>query len=514
MALDGFALGVVLPCLFGLLASWWLECLLLPAPRPVWRRSWAANATHIGIWLIAFALEMVLFRRPYFAVLNVLAIQFLLVVISRAKYLALKEPFVYPDFEYFTDAIRHPRLYIPFLGLKVVFAGLVGYLVALWCGLYFESSIVSSNPDSGVSSSEFFGLISITLVIGLAVSFWASRFIFPVFDAVADLQKFGFWAQLWAYARAERRDVQKITEESPFSRKVRVDLSSSQLPHLVTIQSESFFDVRQAYSIVKQDVLAGFDVLCQESLLHGVLNVAARGANTVRTEFSFLSGLNSDSLGVHRFNPYRKLARDGVATVASYLKRLGYKTICVHPFHREFYRRDSVLPLVGFDEFIDISFFSEEEKTGPYVGDVALGNFVANLLKKNDGSPLYIHVITMENHGPLHWEKVDAADAAGVLNDSLPDGCADLVAYARHLRNADAMFSHIRKTALQLARPSGICIFGDHVPIMPGVYQRLGEVPGTTNFLIWKRDSRLGGQNISMKDSDLGREFLCHMGLI
>src|SRR3546814_4181005 len=109
------------PFCLGLALSWGLESLLKPRPVAPWRRPLAAIAVHVGIWTILFGLELALFRRPYFAIANVLAIQALLVLVSLSKFWTLKEPFVYSDFEYFLDALRHPRLYLPFLGLANTF---------------------------------------------------------------------------------------------------------------------------------------------------------------------------------------------------------------------------------------------------------------------------------------------------------------------------------------------------------------------------------------------------------
>ncbi|WZB77365.1 LTA synthase family protein [Achromobacter insuavis] len=271
--------------------------------------------------------------------------------------------------------------------------------------------------------------------------------------------------------------------------------------------------MRRAYPIVNGNVLEGFDLLRAEALIQGQLRVAARGANTVRTEFSFLSGIAPDKLGVHRYNPYRRLAGWSVPTMASYLKRLGYRTVCVHPYHGSFYRRDQVLPALGFDEFIDIQAFEDAHKVGAYVGDRALGQYVSSLLRRDDPRPLFIHAITMENHGPLHWEAVTDVDARDVLNGPMPNGCEELVAYARHLRNADAMFSDLRKTLLDNGRPAGLCIFGDHIPIMPKVYRALGAVNGLTEAVIWSGGGKAGEEK-DMNISCLGADFLSRFELL
>ncbi|OWT72735.1 MULTISPECIES: LTA synthase family protein [unclassified Achromobacter] len=473
---------VSLALALGLVASTLMGAVLQPRPVPPWRRPWAANATHAGIWLMAYAAELLLFGRPCFAMFNVLAIEGVIILVSLAKYDALREPFVFQDFDYFTDAIRHPRLYLPFFPWRYAVAAAVGYGAALWLGLALEPAVIHAA-----------GLRGLAVILLLALWGWGlarvgGRRLAPTFDADDDLRRLGLLAALWAYGRAERAAPGVGTGDAPVRGPfgaVPPARTSASLPDLVTIQSESFFDVRRAYPIVKRGVLQGFDRLCAQAAMYGELDVAARGANTVRTEFAFLTGLAPRDLGVHRFNPYRKLARRGVPTVASYLRRLGYRTVCVHPYHGSFYGRDTVLPALGFDEFIDLRAFGENQKDGANIGDRALGGYVSALLQRDDPRPLYIHVITMENHGPLHLESVSAADARQVLSGPMPAGCEDLVAYARHLRNADDMFSSLAQTLACNGRPAGMCVFGDHIPIMAKVYRALGEPSGTTDALIW-----------------------------
>ncbi|MCJ9707701.1 LTA synthase family protein [Bordetella hinzii] len=525
--LEAFWIPLLPPFFLGLLLSWAVECLLLPRPAAPWRRPWAANFTHLGVWLIAFALELALFRRPYFAVANVLAIQLVIILVSRAKYQALQEPFVYPDFEYFTDAIKHPRLYLPFLGWWGALAAAGGYGLALWSGLVFEAPITAggtawhrvlidlpSTIRPGVPLMRFYPVVLGIGAAGLLLAWWAGRRLVVNFDAAADVRQLGLVPALWAYGSAERAPISRMQQQAPFS-SVPFPPLGAELPDLISIQSESFFDVRRAYSVVKPDVLSEFDKLRAGALAHGELEVAARGANTVRTEFAFLSGMNPDDLGVHRFNPYRRLGRHGVPTLANYLKAIGYRTICVHPYYGNFYRRDRVLPALGFDEFIDLRAFERAERVGAYVGDSALADFVIDLLQRNgDKRPVFVHVITMENHGPLHWEKIDREKEADVIVGKLPKHCEDLVAYLHHLRNADLMFKKLSSFFRSAKQPIGLCLFGDHVPIMPKVYRHLGAVSGRSDYVIWHNRKGEENEARTLNVSTLAALFLSKCGLM
>lgn len=504
--IEAFWIPLLPPYLIGLALSFVVEALLTPRPVAPWRRPVAAVTVHLGVWTLAFALELALFRRPYFAIANVLAIELLLVLVSNAKFHALREPFVYPDFEYFSDALRHPRLYLPFFGIGQALAAGGGYGAALWAGLAFEDSVTAGAGLWLVSLAElqkehafdptaplipFFSHTAGLGVVGLTMAVIAGRRIRVSFDALGDLRCLGFFATLWTYARNERQATDEQFSCAPFaSVKAPAELPK-ELPDLIVIQSESFFDVRRAYpNLVQRDVLKNFDLLKAEAVAQGRLNVAAWGANTVRTEFAFLSGMTARHLGVHQYNPYRKLLTKAFPTIASFVKSLGYRTVCVHPYHRSFYRRDRAMPLLGFDDFISIEAFKNAKKEGAYVGDRELSGRVRQMLEQSADAPLYVHVITMENHGPLHWESVGPEDVVSTLNQAMPDSCEDLVAYIRHLRNADRMFGDLRQMLAARSRPSSLCIFGDHVPIMSDVYKRLGQSDGKTDYVIWSSDRR------------------------
>lgn len=119
-----------------------------------------------------------------------------------------------------------------------------------------------------------------------------------------------------------------------------------------------------------------------------------------------MTGIEGADLGVHQFNPHRAAAAGWqVASLAQYLQRLGYRTVCVHPYPAGFYLRHKVYPLLGFDTFIDIQDFADAERYGPYVSDMAVTEKIMQLLhERADGDkPLFVFAITMENHGPRTW---------------------------------------------------------------------------------------------------------------
>lgn len=500
--------AVAMPVLAGVGLSFLLEYLLQPKVAPFWQRPLSANTIHIGIWLLFFGVELAVFRRPWFAMANVLAFMFFVVLVSNAKYHFLREPFIFQDFEYFTDALRHPRLYLPFLGARKAMLAVAVFGLVLYSGMKMEPSLIGHMPIA-----EFFsGLIF--MVLFALVMLWESskKKLTVAFEPAMDLCNLGLMTSLWRYGE-EENDLCSIP---PVCSLIRPSQSFfGTLPLLVVVQSESFFDARGLFAGVRSEVLRKFDEIKASAVCQGQVEVPAWGANTVRSEFSFLSGLGSEVLGVHRFNPYRKLARQGIPTLASFLKQLGYRTVCVHPYPASFYGRDKVYPFLGFDEFIDIRNFNDLQKTGPYVGDVALAEKVCSLLQEASAEPIFVFVITMENHGPLHLEKVLSDDEERLYSTKPPEGCDDLTVYLRHLANADRMAGMLREQLEALPGAAWLCWFGDHVPIMPKVYEVMGMPNGKTDYLIWRK----GGRSVDsafrqdLKIESLSSILLQKMGL-
>ena len=473
-------LSRLLPALAaGVLLSLLIERALRPRPQPAWRRPWAALGVHLALWLAVFAAELAVFRRPWFAAANVDALFVALVLVNNAKVDALREPFIWQDFEYFTDALRHPRLYLPFLGMWRLAAALAAIGGAIVAGVSLEASIMSA-----LGSRVFIATVVVLAALAVGLLLVAPSRLPPAsYDPAADLRRLGLLASLWRYGADERRAALTFAASVFVS---GTTAGESVRPDLIAIQSESFFDPRRAFPGVRREVLAHFDALKASAAAHGTLKVAAWGANTVRTEFAFLSGIDPEALGVHRFNPYRRAARERPPTVASFLKSRGYRTVCLHPYPASFYGRDGVLPALGFDEFIDIEGFAGAAHAGPFVGDQAVAEKICGMLRSGErAQPLFVFAITMENHGPLHLETVNSADVTRLCTAPPPRGCEDLVVYLRHLANADLMIRTLRECLEAAPGPAGLCFYGDHVPIMDKVYAALGSPDGTTDYVIW-----------------------------
>lgn len=470
--------------------------LLRPSFPPFWTWAWQGVVQHLGLWAILHAGLVLLLGGPWFAMAMGLALLMLIVQVSNAKHHSLREAFVFQDFEFFTDAIKHPRLYIPFLGWWKFALIVIAVVGAVGIGFWLEAT-----PARRFAVDGQLGQCLAQLAMGIVLLLVGRGGPTLCFEPDADGARLGLLACLWRYAMAERQALRLPAPWPP------INTLPKECPDVLVVQSESFFDPRSLFPGIRSEVLAAFDRLRIESICHGPLNVPAWGANTVRSEFAFLSGTGEASLGVHRFNPYRRILDAEVVSLAHKLKAVGYRTVCIHPYPASFYGRDRVYPRLGFDRFIDIRDFAGAERFGPYVSDRALSDKVRSILAE-PGGPLFVFVITMENHGPLHLEKPSDEDYGALYTTPPPTGCEDLTVYLRHLHNADQMAHALQEMLLAHPKPAKLCWYGDHVPIMPSVYQLLGSPAGHTEYLLWSNRTKGTGERQSMQLADLGRSLM------
>jgi len=527
------ALNALLPpLLIGLALTFVLEQVHRPRPRLPWQRSPADLMLHSAGWMVLYLLEFAQFGRPWLALFLASTIFYVLILINHAKFSALREPFIYQDFDYFVDALKHPRMYLPFFGFFKIFVCLVSVGCVLWAGLSLETPLSQLIP---VGHVIFAGLIVLSFAMVLLYAGQRDSVTLSL-QPYDDFTQRGLVALCWHYARAECRapalaDLAKHSTLGSVSLSGdastlcggvflqsenvcdSVALKNKNRYDTVVVQSESFFDPRLAFGMIKPSILSGFDQACRSSALFGKLKVPAWGANTVRTEFSFLTGIAPANLGIDQFNPYSRLVSSELPSIAREFKKRGYRTVCIHPYPASFYQRDTVFAVLGFDEFIDLKSFAQTTPQrdlglGPYVSDQILSDKILETLARPDEQPVFIFAITMENHGPLHLERITEAEERKWLSKPLPQNCHELAIYLRHLANADQMIltllqrfsvsvaasqpmSQAPEQPIELSlstRPIQLLWYGDHVPVLAKVYELLGMPEGPTDYFLWRSD--------------------------
>ncbi|WP_430233564.1 LTA synthase family protein [Paraburkholderia tropica] len=457
----------------------------LAAPRGPVRRAASAWALHVLAVICVALLFLLVTARPVFSACGAVALVALVAVVSNAKYESLLEPFVFTDLSLFSQLFSHPRLYLPFLS--------PGKLVAIGIGLpavaggYLVEPPLTPRP------------VLVALLVGIAtflVSCTLARRLPLTLDPADDVERHGFFTVFVAYLLNGLRPATLDTLKHAVATSPFAAGAPGQCPDVVVIQSESFFDARRISSAINSALFTHFDCACNESVQFGALSVPAWGANTMRTEFSLLTGLASQKLGYARFYPYA-FVRRACASIASWLRSAGYETLAIHPYYADFFGRERALPLMGFDKFLDVQYFVDALRAGPYVSDAAVTDAIISILDAGTSKPQFIFAMTMENHGPLHLERVEAGEAANYHSLGEDPAWRDLTAYLRHVANADAMIGRLLAYLRARGRDTVLCFYGDHVPALPHVFDQLGNVPSQSHYFIWRN---FGDRSIAKQD--------------
>lgn len=447
----------------------------LAAPRGPVRRAASAWALHALAVICVALLFLLVTARPVFSACGAVALVAFVAVVSNAKYESLREPFVFTDLSLFSQLFSHPRLYLPFLSPgKVVVIGLGVLAVA---GGYLAEPPLTPRP---VLAALLIGITTFLASCALA------RRLPLTLDPAHDVERHGFFTVFVAYLlnglRPATFDALKhAAATSPFA----MGGAPGRCPDVIVIQSESFFDARRISPAIDSALFTHFDCACNESVQYGALSVPAWGANTMRTEFSLLTGLASKKLGYARFYPYA-FVRRACVSIASWFRRSGYETLAIHPYYADFFGRERALPLLGFDKFLDLQYFADALRAGPYVSDAAVTDAIISIMDADTAKPQFIFSMTMENHGPLHLERVELGETANYHTLGEDPEWRDLTAYLRHVVNADAMIGRLLAYLRARRRDTVLCFYGDHVPALPHIFDKLGNVPSQSHYFIWR----------------------------
>ncbi len=416
----------------------------------------------------------------------------LLFLLNRLKEHFFHEPIVFLDFLLLGQVIRYPRFYVPYLFPAPVVAG--GAVAGLGLiGVWRLEPPVTAGTRLAVLALLAGGLTAIRFWLsGLLRASGRTRALAlldrlgPTRDAKADFARLGLFASmlghsLWHVHARGRNGQPGIPPAGPGLPGPWPIRLRQPAPHLVLVQAESFCDIRRHRPETPTDVLANLDRL-RATGQGGHFLVPTHGAYTMRTEFSVLTGLGPAQLGTDAFNPYGTAARQPVASLAWTLRANGYRTTCLHPFAANFFRRDRVIPHLGFESFESLPRFAGCPRSGPYVSDAALGRRLLDRLASST-TPQFAFAITIEAHGPWTDTRLDREirlEAPGALG-----------VYLWHLRHMDALFGDLAAALADCDRPVILCGYGDHVAGLPGVGRPGMPHPTATDWFVW--DSRGNG---------------------
>lgn len=423
--------------------------LLLDAavrPRSGRLRRWPSQLLHGLVMTALFGLFLAGSGNPLAAASMSVALMAVAMAVSNAKYAMLGEPLLFSDLALVSGVVRHPRFYLTALSLPQ------RWLIALGGGALALALARTFDPRW---QPHLAGAL-LCAVATIATLTAARRFVRLTPDpAVEDhVARFGLLATMLLYWRRWR--------DTPNSRLVAGEpLWRADRPELViVVQCESFADpvaLTGDHTLDLPGLAQARRLACQ----WGELHVSGFGAYTMRTEYGVLFGREEQDLGFRRFDPFLTALGETAWSLPSRLADGGYRSLFVHPHDTRFYGRNRLMPAAGFATLVDELMLPPARPGRRYLDDPRLGSELAALAGDAQGAA-FIYAVTMGNHGP--W-----------LHDTVAESTGGLDAYARLVRESDAMLSNLIADISALSRPALLVFFGDHRPSIPGIVVPGGE---------------------------------------
>jgi len=254
--------------------------------------------------------------------------------------------------------------------------------------------------------------------------------------------------------------------------------TGGELPDIVVVQSESFFDPARLNGVTAEQSLPNFRRLAAASAA-GDLRVPTFAGGTIRTEFEMLSGVPLAAFPGVEY-PYFELVDAPMPGLMRTLAEQGYRTSVIHPNDAAFWNRRDALSRLGAQRFLALADFGHAPKSGLFVADSALTDKVLAELA-DDGPPQFLFAISMEAHGPYEVSPGLDEDllAAIPLPEALDEyGARTLRHFLYHLANADQELGRLAQHLQQRQRPTVLLFYGDHLPGLHSTFAQLGFVDG------------------------------------
>ena len=234
-------------------------------------------------------------------------------------------------------------------------------------------------------------------------------------------------------------------------------------PNIIVIMNEAFSDLSVLGDFeVSEDYMPFVHSLQQgyENTVTGNLTVSVCGGNTANTEFEFLTGHTMDYFPVGSI-PYQQYITGEIPSIANQLADLGYATYGMHPYNSTGWNRNKVYPWLGFQESYFVRDFTSRYYIRDYVSDqTAYQKIVDTYEAKEDGQPVFIFEVTMQNHGGYTEEHSNFY--ADVHAEGL--NSVQLDQYLSLLKISDRQFEYLVDYFSREEEKTIIVFFGDHQP--------------------------------------------------
>lgn len=219
--------------------------------------------------------------------------------------------------------------------------------------------------------------------------------------------------------------------------------------------------------------------------LSGTVYANSYGGGTSTMEFESLTGQPVGLFQPQVISPYQMFVSDDSTypSAVGAFSATGHHTVAAHSYNLQMYKRAEVYKTLGFDEVIDDAAMQESMHVegNPYVSDESAYDEVLYQMD-NTEEPLFMNLVTMQNHGPYG----DFYSDPIAMNPEDPDS-SQIPQYARGLSHTDVATHNFLQELQNRDEETVVVFYGDH---HPGVYSEnlLEQNPVAqyrTPFFVW-----------------------------
>ena len=449
---------------------------------------------------ITFSVVYLVRRRMFVRI--IISVLWLMLGVANG-YMLMKRvtPFNAQDFKVAKDGLTLINNYfngIELVGLAVGISAVVIWVISMWRrGGQYDGKLRRLWALLGVVIwFVIYGVISDLAVEKRVVSTYFGNIAFAYEDYGLP---YCFMASVFNTGITEPNDynektIAKISNDGEIT-KNETGREEDELPNIIFIQLESYFDVEEAeFFTTSEDACPNLHAM-YDQYSSGYFKVPSVGAGTANTEFEVLTGMNLRYFGPGEY-PYKTVLKTQTSeSAATALSALGYGTHALHNNGGNFYSRARVFNNIGFDSYTSKEFMNilQTTENGWAKDDILIQHIMdaMDATRQQD----FVFGISVQGHGDYPEEKV--IENPKILVEGIEDEALKnkWEYYVNQVYEMDQFAGNLVKAVEERKEPTVIVFYGDHLPTMGLKAEDLkGRYLYNTNYVIW--------DNIGLKKVD------------
>ncbi|MBQ8622926.1 MAG: LTA synthase family protein [Oscillospiraceae bacterium] len=291
-----------------------------------------------------------------------------------------------------------------------------------------------------------------------------------------------------------------------------------ELPNIIVVMNESFADLSYVGKLRTDNPYMEYFNSLTRKYPHGKLLVSVLGGGTCNTEFEFLTSLSMLNMPNNCY-AYMQHITGETPSLASYLNGFGYRSIAMHPFYEICWKRNSIYPFMGFEDYISGEDMSDDH--GIYVsadrwekgfGDdveyirtlISDSFFYKELIKefesKGEDEKMFIFAVTVQNHSSYEYDGEDFETDVHITNYEGEYPRAEQ--YLSLVKDSNEALEELITYFEGVDEKTMIVFFGDHQPNVE--HQLINQMAPYRNLIVNSYLSRYMTPFVIWANYDIG----------